>query len=175
MLGLLFNVPLNDFSVMLGWSHCFLGIYQCLESLKCLAQGYYTAVVGFEPWTMLSGVRRSTTEPPCPPQRLVIAQLISAFVYVTYIVHSLFFLNTKFQASSHLLFGSSGLCGIWSETVIQFSIITAPTYIESVPLVEPQKWENLLFACYKQRTCRLTRSCKLNRKPKICFLAKCLI
>ena len=23
---LLFNVPVNNFSVMLGWSHCFLGI-----------------------------------------------------------------------------------------------------------------------------------------------------
>ena len=37
-----------------------------LESLKRLAQGHYTAVVGFEPWTSHSGVRRSTTEPPRP-------------------------------------------------------------------------------------------------------------
>ena len=30
-------------------------------------------------------------------------QLISAFVFATYIVQSLFFLNPKFQTSSHLL------------------------------------------------------------------------
>ena len=33
----------------------------------------------------------------------VAAKLISAFVFATYIVQSLFFLNPKFQASSHLL------------------------------------------------------------------------
>ena len=37
-----------------------------LGSLKCLAQGHYTAVMGFEPWTSRPGVRRSTTEPPRP-------------------------------------------------------------------------------------------------------------
>ena len=39
-----------------------------LGSLKCLAQGHYTAVVGFEPWTSRSGVWRYTTEPPHPRQ-----------------------------------------------------------------------------------------------------------
>ena len=33
----------------------------------------------------------------------VIAQLISAFVFVTWMVQFLFFLNLKFQDSSHLL------------------------------------------------------------------------
>ena len=28
------------------------------ENLKCLAQGHYTAVVGFEPWTSRSGVNK---------------------------------------------------------------------------------------------------------------------
>ena len=28
LVWLLFNVPVNDFSVMLGLNHCFLGIYQ---------------------------------------------------------------------------------------------------------------------------------------------------
>ena len=37
-----------------------------LGTLKCLAQGHYTAVVGFEHWTSRSGVRSSTTEPPRP-------------------------------------------------------------------------------------------------------------
>ena len=35
-------------------------------SLKCLAQGHYTFVVGFEPWTSCPGVRRSTAGPPRP-------------------------------------------------------------------------------------------------------------
>ena len=34
---------------------------------------------------------------------MVTSKLISAFVFTTYIVQSLYFLNTKFQASSHLL------------------------------------------------------------------------
>ena len=34
-----------------------------LRTLKCLAQGHYTANVGFEPWTSRSGVQSSTTEP----------------------------------------------------------------------------------------------------------------
>ena len=42
----------------------------------------------------------------------VTAKLISAFVFATRIVQSLYLLNTKFQASSYL----PGLCGTWSET-----------------------------------------------------------
>ena len=38
-----------------------------------------------------------------PVSCAVTAQLISAFVFATRIVHSLYFLNPKFQASSHLL------------------------------------------------------------------------
>ena len=40
-------------------------INQYFRGVKCLAQGHNTAVVGFEPWTSRSGVRHSTTEPPC--------------------------------------------------------------------------------------------------------------
>ena len=40
----------------------------------------------------------------------VTAKLISAFVFATRIVQSLHFLNTKFQASSHLLWLYSLLC-----------------------------------------------------------------
>ena len=38
------------------------------------------------------------------------AKLISAFVFATRIVQSLYFLNTKFQASSHLLWLHSPVC-----------------------------------------------------------------
>ena len=40
----------------------------------------------------------------------VTAQLISAFDFATHIVQSLFFLNPKFQASSHLLWLHSLVC-----------------------------------------------------------------
>ena len=40
----------------------------------------------------------------------VTAKLISAFVFVTRIVRSLYFLNTKFHASSHLLLLCSLVC-----------------------------------------------------------------
>ena len=40
----------------------------------------------------------------------VTAQLISAFVFATQIVQSLFILNSKFQASSHLLWLYSPVC-----------------------------------------------------------------
>ena len=40
----------------------------------------------------------------------VTAKLISAFVFVTRIVQSIFSLNTKFQASSHLLWLYSPVC-----------------------------------------------------------------
>ena len=50
-----------------------------LGTLKCLAQGHYTAVVGFEPWTSRSGVRSSTTEPPRPRDQQELMQLNNTF------------------------------------------------------------------------------------------------
>ena len=47
----------------------------------------------------------------------VTAKLISAFVFATWIVQSLSFLNPKFQVPSHLLWLRSPVCvGTWSET-----------------------------------------------------------
>ena len=48
----------------------------------------------------------------------VTAKLISAFVFTTWIVQFLFYLNPKFQASSHLLQLYSLVCvrSTWSET-----------------------------------------------------------
>ena len=42
-------------------------INQYFPGVKCLAQGHNTAEVGLEPRTSRSGVRYSTTEPPCSP------------------------------------------------------------------------------------------------------------
>ena len=41
-----------------------------LGTLKCLAQGHYREVVGFEPCTSRSVARSSTTKPPLPPIRV---------------------------------------------------------------------------------------------------------
>ena len=44
------NIPVNNFSVMLGWSHHFLGLYyQYFRRIKCLAQGHNMAEIGLEP------------------------------------------------------------------------------------------------------------------------------
>ena len=44
------------------------------------------------------------------PDFCITAKLISAFVFATRIVQSLYFLNPKFQASSHLLWLYSLVC-----------------------------------------------------------------
>ena len=41
---------------------------------------------------------------------MVTAKLISAFVFATYIVQSLYFFHTKFQASNHLVVSCSPVC-----------------------------------------------------------------
>ena len=48
----------------------------------------------------------------------VTAQLISAFVFAIQIVQSLYYLNPKFQASSHAssVAVQPGFCQTWSET-----------------------------------------------------------
>ena len=67
LVRLLFDVPVSNLPVMLGGATAFWVFTSTFESLKCLAQRHYTAVVGFEPWTSRSEVRRSTAEPPHPP------------------------------------------------------------------------------------------------------------
>ena len=64
LVWLLFNVPVNSFSVIWDGATASWVFTSTLESLKCLAQGHYTSVVGFETWISRSGVRRSTSEPP---------------------------------------------------------------------------------------------------------------
>ena len=44
------NVPVNNFSVMSGWSH-LSWVLPALLGVKCLAQGHTTAEVSFEPPT----------------------------------------------------------------------------------------------------------------------------
>ena len=52
---LLRNVPVNNFSVMLGRSHRFLGIYQYFRELKVSCSGHYTVVARIEPGAYRSG------------------------------------------------------------------------------------------------------------------------
>ena len=60
----LLNVPVNNFSVILGRSLASWVFTSTLGTSQCIAQGHYTAVVGFEPRNSPSGVRSYTTEPP---------------------------------------------------------------------------------------------------------------
>ena len=46
LFALRFNVPVNNFSVMSGWSQHFLGINQYPGDLKCLAQTQHSAASG---------------------------------------------------------------------------------------------------------------------------------
>ena len=62
------NIPVNNFSVMLGQSHHFLGITSTFRGVNVSAQGHNMAEVGIEPQTSRSGVRDSTTRPPRSPQ-----------------------------------------------------------------------------------------------------------
>ena len=61
----------------------------------------------------------------CRSASQVTAKLISAFVFATWIIQNLYFLNTKFQASSHLQWLiQPGLCQTWSESTL-FSHVAA--------------------------------------------------
>ena len=73
----LLYVSVNNFSVILGWSHRFLGIYQYFGNLKvsCSRKLYGGRGV---PWTSRSGVQSSTTEPRWPPQYAVFPYLPEA-------------------------------------------------------------------------------------------------
>ena len=77
---------------------------RCGRNIDC-----YSMHTAFEPrhektgfFNMQKQRRRSASR--------VTAKLISAFVFATRIVQSLFFLNPKFQASSHLLWLYSPVC-----------------------------------------------------------------
>ena len=53
-----------------------------LGTLKCLAQGHYTAVVGFEPWTSRSVIRSSSTVPPRP-----LGRIFAMLMYASSFIH----------------------------------------------------------------------------------------
>ena len=46
-----FNVPVNNFSAILGHSHTFLGTDQYFGKLMSLAYEYISAMTGFKPTT----------------------------------------------------------------------------------------------------------------------------
>ena len=96
------NVPVNNFSVMSGRSHRFLGswvINQYFRGVKCLAQGHHTAAVGIEPPTSRSGVRHSTTEPPRSPMSFMPQSTHILFLSFYY---DSFFPNDAFFKQKHL-------------------------------------------------------------------------
>ena len=50
--GLRFNVPVNKFSVMSGWSHCLLGIYQYFGELKVSCSRTLQGDLGVQTWDL---------------------------------------------------------------------------------------------------------------------------
>ena len=106
---LVFYVPVNNFSVMLRRSHFFLGIISTLGRWKCLSQGHYTAVVGFELWASRSRVRRSTTEPPrlhMPKYTSLFTTIIGDFPIVVYNMADLTQHNTHIHMTYTQKFGT---------------------------------------------------------------------
>ena len=77
--GLMLNVPVNNFSVMSGRSHRFLGITSTFFFWGggiCLAQGHNTATpVGLEPPTSGSGVRGVNHRAPLIDSMIFIVSL----------------------------------------------------------------------------------------------------
>ena len=68
LLKLILNVPVNNFSVMSGRSHRFLGITSTFRGVNVpLVKNATTAEVGIELPTSRSGVRDSTIRPPRYP------------------------------------------------------------------------------------------------------------
>ena len=63
----LFNVPVNNFSVILGRNHRFLGIYQCFGKLK---ESYSRTLHGERGVRTLDLSLRSPTVPTTEPPRL---------------------------------------------------------------------------------------------------------
>ena len=66
---LMLNVPVNNFSVISGWSHRFLGITSTFRGVNVSAQMHNTAEVGIEPPNSRSGVRDSWP-PRYPAERV---------------------------------------------------------------------------------------------------------
>ena len=72
-------VPVNNFSVMSGWSHHFLGIISTFLGCKCilLKDTTWQHEWGSNPPTSRAVVQSSTTRPPRLPQHICNNNLIS--------------------------------------------------------------------------------------------------
>ena len=68
-------LPVNNFSVILGPIHLFLGLKHYYGELKCLAQGHNMAPMRYKhplplPETELDSLTKRTPCPPTPPSQL---------------------------------------------------------------------------------------------------------
>ena len=66
--SLLFYVQVNNFSVMSGRSHHFLGITSTFGEWKCLALGHNTVEVGIEPRLLTPESDAPSIRPPRSPK-----------------------------------------------------------------------------------------------------------
>ena len=64
------NVPVNNFSVMLGWSHRFLGITSIFGCKYVLIKDTAATRVGLEPQPLDQESEVLTTRPPRPLGRV---------------------------------------------------------------------------------------------------------
>ena len=80
------------------------------NSITIFQLGNIISISAFAPESQQSAYAKTKTQISCA----VIAQLISTFVFATWIVQCLFFLNLKFQASSL----QANLCQTWSKPQI---------------------------------------------------------
>ena len=71
-------------TIFQSWDGSNLGIYQYFGSLKCLAQGHYTAVVGFKPRTFRSEVWRFTTWVTAPQKWMGVQMCKRIFICCSY-------------------------------------------------------------------------------------------
>ena len=112
---------------------CFLQKYSLLTHSKVCY--LYMPLPLYEPRHEKTGYLHMRKQRLRSASRLP-AKLISAFVFATQIVQSLYFLNPKFQASSHLLWQYSPVCvrpgrkprrAVFSQRGPYYSFMTIPT------------------------------------------------
>ena len=88
---------------------CGLRNFRKREFSRCFPRDWEPKVIGASFWeNLIFAYAKTKPQISCA----VTAQLISAFVFATWIVQSLYFLNSKFPASSHPLWLHSLVC-VW--------------------------------------------------------------
>ena len=100
----------------------------------------------------------------------VTAKLISAFVFATWILQSLFFLKLKFQASSHFLLLCSPVCVGHGRKPQRRVFSQRGSYKEWAYISKQTKHKTIFFSCLHYWSL-FHMSC-IMRKPSFCICEK---